>query len=141
MTKVTRSIIINAPREKVYEVIADFEGYPKFLPETKEVSIEKASAKEVVATFTLQMIKEVSCTLRFKMTRPSGISWTLVEGEMITDNKGSWKLKKLSPRKTEVKYTIDVSFGLLVPGFISKMLMENNLPKMLDNFKKRIEGR
>jgi ribosome-associated toxin RatA of RatAB toxin-antitoxin module len=140
MSGATRSITINASREKVFEVISDFEDYPEFLPEMKNVGIDKKTAKEVVAFFTLNMMKEINYTLKLKLTKPSSISWTLVEGDVMSKNSGSWKLKKVSPRKTDATYTIDVQFGSFVPGFISNMLVESSLPKMMGHFKKRIEN-
>jgi len=49
MAKAERSIVINAPPEKVFAVITDYEKYPEFLPEVKKVKVEggQGSIKEV----------------------------------------------------------------------------------------------
>lgn len=140
MSKVTRTILINAPRDKVFDVVSDFESYPEFLTETKDVTIEKKGKTEVVASFTLQLITKINYTLKLRLSKPSGISWTLVRGQMMSRNSGSWKLKSLPRGKTEAAYSIDVAFGLLVPKSISNMLVETNLPKMLECFKERAEA-
>jgi len=139
MSGAKESIIIDASREKVFDVISDFESYPEFLPEMKDVYVEEATAKEVVASFTLSLIKSIEYTLKIKLNKPTSVSWVLVEGEMMIRNTGSWKLKKLSAKKTEATYTIDVGFGLLVPSSVANMLVERSLPQMLENFRERIE--
>jgi len=139
MSGAKKSIVINAPREKVFETITDFESYPEFLPEMKDVVVENESPKEIIASFTLNLVKEINYRLVLKLAKPSSVSWKLVDGDIMTENTGSWKLKKLSAKKTEATYSIEVGFGAFVPGFISNMLVSSSLPTMLNNFKKRIE--
>ena len=139
MTEVSRSIVIDAPREEVFDVVTDFESYPEFLPEMKEVNLEKGSAKEAVTSFKLQLLKTIKYRLKLKLTRPSSVSWTLLDGEMMKKNTGSWKLKKLSAKKTEAKYSIDIELGGFVPKAVTDRLVSGSLPAMLENFKKRIE--
>lgn len=141
MTKVSRSIIINSPIEKVFDVVSNFAVYPEFLPETKNVTIEKKTPTEVVAEFTLKVMTNIRYTLKLKLKRPSSITWNLVEGQMMKHNDGSWKFKKLAGGKTQAVYSIDVGFGLFVPKGISDLLVDSNLPTMLSNFKKRIESK
>jgi hypothetical protein len=38
---------------------------------------------------------------------------------------------------TWVKYELEVGFGFLVPGWITKKLTESNLPQMFDKFETR----
>lgn len=140
MSEASRSIIINASQEKVFDVISDFESYPEFLPEMKKVKVEKAGKKEITAAFTLNLIKEINYRLKLKLTKPTSVSWKLIDGNLMSENNGSWKLKKISARKTEAQYKIEVKFGTLVPGFISTMLVGSSLPKMLEAFKERIEN-
>lgn len=139
MSEVSDKIVINASREKAFEVISDFESYPEFLPEMKNVVVEKETEKEATVLFTFDFMKEVNYRLKLSLTKPSKITWKLVDADIMSENSGSWKLKKLSAKKTEATYTIDVKFGSFVPSFISDTLVNNSLPTMLNNFKERIE--
>jgi len=140
MPKTERNIIINAPPEKCYQVIADIDRYPEFVTETKGVKIIKRESKDKVqAEFTVKVIKEVSYTLNLWGVPGKSWQWTLVKGFM-KKNDGAWFLKDLGKGRTEATYAVDVEFGMLVPSSIVKMLQENQLPKMLETFKKRIES-
>jgi ribosome-associated toxin RatA of RatAB toxin-antitoxin module len=140
MPKTERTIIINAPPEKCYEVIVDLERYPDFVTETKGVKIIKREGKnKVQAEFTVKVIKEVSYTLDLWGVPNKSWDWKLVKGFMKKNN-GGWRLKDLGQGRTEATYNVDVEFGLLVPSAVIKMLQENQLPKMLETFKKRIES-
>ena len=40
MAQASKSITINVPPERLFDVISDYEKYPEFLPEVKQVKIE-----------------------------------------------------------------------------------------------------
>ena len=98
MSQATASIDIQAPLKTVYEVISDFEAYPEFLSETKQVVVEKKSGKQARVSFTLQLIKKINYTLDIKLNPPHGLSWSLVQGDIMKSNTGHWKIKKVIPR-------------------------------------------
>ena len=139
MAKVTESIVFDAPPESCYKVITDYEKYPSFLKETKSVIVRKKTGQVAEVTYTIDVIKKITYTLKMAGTPSSGIKWNLVEGDLMKKNSGEWILKGEGGGKTRATYAIDIEFGVFVPGMISKMLIGSNLPSMLKSFKKRIE--
>ncbi len=139
MSHATASIDIEAPIKQVFEVISDFEAYPDFLPETREVVIEKQSGKQARVTFKINLIKKISYTLDIKLNPPSGLSWSLVEGDMMKANNGQWKLQETKKGVTKATYEIDMDLGGIVPKAISNKLIGSNLPTMMKQFKERVE--
>ena len=141
MAQASRSVTINVPLEKLFEVITDYEKYPEFLPEVKKVKVEggQGSIKEVTYQVDIKA-KVISYTLKHTAERPSKLSWTMVKGEMMKGNDGAWTLKP-GPQAgtTEATYTIDLKLSSLVPSFIEKALAEQSLPGLLANFKARAE--
>ena len=84
--------------------------------------------------------KVITYTLKHTAERPTKLSWTMVRGEMMKGNDGTWMLKPgAQPGTTDVTYTIDLKLSSLVPGFIEKALAEQSLPGLLANFKARAE--
>lgn len=140
MAQVSKSIEINASPKECFAVVSDYERYPEYLKESKEVKIDKKSKGGIDVTFSLELIKKISYTLRMVEKPPKEISWTLVRGDLMKSNKGSWLFEDRGGGKTRATYTIDIELGLFVPGMISKMLIGSNLPSMLESVKKRVEG-
>lgn len=136
---VERQMTIDAPIERVFQVISDFESYPEFLSTTKSVKVLKPG-NEPEVEFKVSVIKDIRYVLRFNLNKPSGLSWEFVEGEMMRDNKGGWSLRALDDATTEATYRVDVLFGWMVPKKIVEMLTETQLPGLMESFKKRSEG-
>ncbi len=140
MSEVSREIVFDAPIDVAHSVISDFKNYPKFLKDITSVKVLKSTKTSAEVSFSLNLIKKIEYTLSLTLKSPTTVSWKLKSSDSLKKNSGSWKLKKLDANTTEATYTLDVEFGLLVPGFISKMLVGSSLPATLQAFKKRIES-
>ena len=141
MAQASKSVVVNVPPDRMFDVIIDYEKYPEFLPEVKKVKITagQGSIKEVTYTVDIKA-KVITYTLRHTAEPPSKLSWTMIKGEMMKGNDGTWALKAgPQPGTTEATYTIDLKLSSLVPGFIEKALAEQSLPGLLANFKARAE--
>ena len=141
MAQATRSVTINVPLEKFFDVVCDYEKYPEFLPEVKKVKVDggQGSIKEVTYTVDIKA-KVINYTLKHIANRPTRLSWTMIKGEMMKGNDGTWVLKAgAQPGTTDATYTIDLRLSSLVPGFIEKALAEQSLPSLMTNFKNRAE--
>lgn len=139
MAGATKTILINAPVEKVFDIIIQYEKYREFLPEVKEVSTSKRQGNEVNVHYKVDVVKTIKYTIRVKEERPTRMSWSFVEGEFMKDNKGSWVLEPAGEGKTKATYTVEMALGALVPKTIVNALVETSLPKMLEAFKRRAE--
>ena len=139
MAEAVRTIVINAPVEKVFKTITDYEKYGEFLTEVKRVTTSKRQGNQVDVHYEVDVIKTIKYTVRMKESAPNKIEWSFVDGEFMKDNKGSWTLEDQGG-KTKATYSIEMKLGPLVPGSIVKALTENQLPKMLEAFKSRAEA-
>jgi coenzyme Q-binding protein COQ10 len=140
MPGATRSIVIAAPAEKVFDVVAHYEKYPEFMGEVKEVKISNRKDHHVDVQFKVEMMKTIKYSLRMHEERPHKISWTFIEGEFMKDNKGSWHFEAAGEGQTKATYNIEMAFGPLVPKTIVNALAEQRLPAMLESVKKRVES-
>ena len=130
MAQASRSVIINVAAEKLFDVIADYEKYPEFLPEVKKVKVDagQGSIKEVTYTVDIKA-KVINYTLKHTAERPTRLAWTMIKGEMMKGNDGTWVLKPgAQPGTTEATYNIDLKLSALVPGFIEKLLVARRPP-------------
>ena len=141
MAGASKSIVIDAPLDKVFATISDYEHYPEFLSECKEVKTSGRKGNQVDVHYKVDVMKTIRYTLRMNEAPPNKVAWTFVEGEFMKDNQGSWLLEDAGGGKTKATYTVEMKLGALVPSSIVKALVETSLPKMLESFKKRAEGK
>ena len=139
MPGTSTSVTIEVPPKVIYDVVTDFESYPEFLPETREVEVIKQNAKSAQVEYTIKVIKTIRYTLDYQFTPHKKVVWKYVEGD-FRDCFGSWTFKETKKGFTEATYELDVEFGLFVPKKITEMLVGQNLPKLMENFKKRAES-
>jgi ribosome-associated toxin RatA of RatAB toxin-antitoxin module len=142
-SEATRTIEINVEPDKLFDVITDYEKYTQFLQALGLVDVRIDSdegSTKVVTTWVKKMGTKVSYTLRYTEDRPRSLRWTLVKGQMMSMNDGSWVLEEAGPGKTRATYSIAVRFGMLVPKTLINIMVSKELPTMLDAFKARAES-
>lgn len=140
MPGASRSIVIDAPPEKVFDVITDYPHYPEFMSEVRTIAVKNRKGNEADVHYEVDVIKRIKYALHMKEERPKKLSWSFIEGDWMRDNKGSWVLEPAGDGKTQVTYTIEMALGPLVPKTIVTALVEQSLPKMLEAVKKRVES-
>ncbi len=140
MPRAEHQVLIDAPVEKVFAIITDYERYPEFLPDMKEVTVLDRNDGVAKVRFELELIMRVSYTLRLVESPPFGLSWTLEEAKMMVENVGGWTLAREGER-TRATYALEVKLRGLIPKSVSTRLLGTTLPQTLDRFKARAEGR
>src|SRR5689334_22773419 len=104
MAGATKSIVIDAPIETVFDGIRDYEKYPEYLPEVKAVKV-KRTGDEAQVDYEVDVIKRIKYSIKMKETRPTRLEWSFISGEMMKDNKGSWIFEPAGEGKTKATYT------------------------------------
>jgi coenzyme Q-binding protein COQ10 len=105
-------ILANAPPEKVWEVITDFDGYAKLMPDMSVAQVVGRGKDTATVHFTVTVLKvsliaiSTQYTLKYKFNAPrrADISW--VSGDVKNVN-GYWELFPVDGgKKTVVIYAI-----------------------------------
>ncbi|MFH1831063.1 MAG: SRPBCC family protein [Pseudomonadota bacterium] len=133
------SIAIRASKQRVYDVVSDFGRYPEFLPEVEKVKVISKTKTRAKAAFTVNMVKKINYTLDFKLSPPNSITWTLVEGEFMESNNGSWAFTSLDKNLTDVVFSIDIGFPFWVPQTLAEGAINSSMPGMIKNIKLEAE--
>lgn len=139
MPKIEREILIDAPIATVYGVITDYERYPDFLPDMREVRVVKRDGDSTIVHFELELIMRISYSLRMTESAPTAVSWELDGAKMIAANVGGWTLTEKGERQTLARYALDVRLRGLIPKSVSDRLLGTTLPETLSRFKDRSE--
>ncbi len=132
-------IVIDAPIERVYAVITDYERYPEFLPENQAVTVLERDGNTVHVRFEVEMVMRVEYTLAIVEEPNRSVQWTLLDARMLSENRGGWELEALSDSKTKATYTLEVALARAIPAAVSDRLAGQALPRTLQRFKERAE--
>jgi ribosome-associated toxin RatA of RatAB toxin-antitoxin module len=141
MAKAQRSIEVGVSAAQFFAVVADYTKYPEFISDAKRVTVLKRTGATAEVENEIAVVgTSVKYVLRMQEDPPKRVTWSLVSGQFMKSNDGTWEIADLGPSKCRATYTIDISVGLLVPKAVINALVDSGLPKMLDQFKARAES-
>ena len=138
MASASTTATFNCPADEFFKLISDYEKYPEFLTEVKDVKILKTSGSTKEMEYSVSLIKSSKYKLKVEEKAPTLIQFHFIGGDVFKTMKGSWDIKPKG-EKCEVIYSVEASFGMLIPDSIAKPLVSANLPMMIENIKKRIK--
>lgn len=146
MPEAQRTIVINATPDKVFTAITDYVKYSVFLDEVTSARVDSRSGNVVTASFEVDIkVKKIGYTISLTETENESVSWTLVRGDFMEINNGSWTLRDLGNGTTEATYKVEIVPKVprtlrFMKDKISKALTQGSLPKTLSSFKTRSES-
>lgn len=140
MPEATRTETWDAPIEKIYELIINYENYPTFVDGCSSVEVLDFSESGARVEMGLNLIKKFKYILSLKHERPHHVSWTFESGDIFKKNNGSWNLKDLGDGKTEVTYGLEVEVKGFAPKSLVNTLTSKNLPAMLASYREQCES-
>ncbi|MBI5066730.1 MAG: SRPBCC family protein [Deltaproteobacteria bacterium] len=146
MAMVTSEVLVAVPPEKLFAVIQDYDRYPEFVPTVKSCKARRG-AGGVEVDYELDLgLKKIAYTLQLVEEPPRRVAWTLKKSDWMKVSSGSWELFD-EGAKTRAVYSVDIQIQKppLIPQSlvdrISDELTKVQLPRMLEAFRKRAEGK
>jgi ribosome-associated toxin RatA of RatAB toxin-antitoxin module len=144
MVEESRTIEVNVDPKKFFKVVTDYQSYPEFLngQGLRRVTINKDEGDIKIVTQEVELMGfKVAYTLRMVEDKArQQISWSLVKGQLMSRNNGSWKIEKLGPGRSRVTYSLELKLGSLIPSILTTKVAATQLPAMLNAFKRRAES-
>jgi uncharacterized membrane protein len=141
-----RSVEIDAPIERCFEIAADIEGAPRWQGSLKDVDVLSKDADgraEVVETASDAKVKTVKARLRFSYTEPTRIEWVQEKGE-VKSLRGWWDLEDLGGGRTRATYALEVDpgrmLGMLLRGPVEGTVRDFLLGGAADGLKREAEA-
>ena len=126
-----RSVEIDAPIERCFDIAADIEGAPKWQGSLKDVEVLSKDAEgrpEVVETESDAKVKTVKTRLRFSYDKPGRIEWVQEKGD-VKSLRGWWDLEDLGEGRTRATYALEVD-----PGRMLGILLRGPVEGQVTNF-------
>jgi ribosome-associated toxin RatA of RatAB toxin-antitoxin module len=145
-TPVERTYLMRqaTPRE-AYDVVTDFEAYPKLFPEFKTVRVLERRPGGVRVEFRVEVVLAVRYVLDLACDPEAlTVDWTFVEGEIVVDSTGGWRFN-LDREGTQVVYRAAVAIKAPLPGFIVRRatdaLVAASIPGMFASLDREVKRR
>jgi uncharacterized membrane protein len=141
-----RSVEIEAPIERVFDIAADIQNAPEWQGSLKDVEVlEKHpdGRADLVETKSDAKVKTVRALLRFSYDEPTRITWVQEKGDTKA-LEGWWDLEDLGGGRTRATYGLDVDpgrmLGLLLRGPIEGQVRNFLLGGAAEGLKKHAEA-
>ena len=139
--KVKDTIDIEASGEEIFEVVTDFESYPSWNANIKEVEVKERDAEGRATQVWMKVdakVRTVTYTLGYDYSEaPAGFSWDLIEGD-VKELSGSYAFDEFD-EVTEVTYETAIDPGFPVPGILKRQAERQIVKGALEDLKKRVE--
>lgn len=143
--RVERQIVVNAPRELVWDYVTDPANYTVFFSGITRWELEGRKKRGRGARYRMLMhvgSAEVGGLVEVvEFEEPGDMAWTSVLG---VDQRGRWRLREHGPNRTSVMFRLSYHApgGLL--GWLSDQLsapmVRGNIHHTLENLKRQIES-
>lgn len=143
---VTERIEIAAPPDRCWEVILDYEAYPRWARDIKEVRVLERDDEGRGLDVTYRAAgfgRSANYCLRYDYSlAPQRLSWVLVEGDVIGKLDGYYQFDGLDLDRgsTDVTYRLEVDLVAPLPGFVKRRTQFKIMATALKELKARVEA-
>jgi uncharacterized membrane protein len=141
-----RTVEIDAPIERCYEIAADIENSPEWQGSLKDVEVLERDGERralLVETESDAKVKTVRALLRFSYEPPTGIRWVQEKGD-TKSLVGSWSFEDLGGGRTRATYALEADpgrmLGMLLRGPAEGKVRDFLVGNAADGLKQKAEG-
>ncbi|MCP2290586.1 SRPBCC family protein [Nocardia amikacinitolerans] len=139
-----RSILIEAPSQRVMAVIADLESYPEWVSAAKSVEVleKDAAGRARTARFVLDagVVKDTYVLTYTWRADDKAVSWKLISGDLQKAQDGTYELVDQPDGSTQVIYELTVDLNIPMIGMFKRKAEKVITDTALKELKKRVEG-
>jgi ribosome-associated toxin RatA of RatAB toxin-antitoxin module len=141
----TQSIVIDAPPERIAEVIADFARYPEWVAAVKSVEVieeyEDGYASQVRFKLDSGPVSD-EYTLRYEYAEDlTRIEWSLVApSKMQKQQDGSYDITANADGTSTVTYSLSVELAIGMLGMFKRKAEKMIMDTALKELKRRVEA-
>ncbi|MET0467584.1 MAG: SRPBCC family protein [Aeromicrobium sp.] len=144
MARTTSDIVIDAPAERIMDVIADFESYPVWATGVKTAEVvsttDAGRAQQVHFVLEAAPIRD-EYDLAYVWDGSRTVSWSLVEsGSMLKSMDGAYVLEPLAESQTRVTYQLAVDVSVPLLGMLKRKAEKVIIDTALKGLKKQVEA-
>ncbi|HVE93856.1 MAG TPA: SRPBCC family protein [Acidimicrobiales bacterium] len=141
--QVTERMTTAAPPERVYEIVTDFDAYPVWAPDLKEVEVEQRDAEGRATHVRFRAAafgRSINYTLEYSYAEaPARLSWVQTSADITSRIDGTYEFEPCDGGTT-VTYHLEVDLKMPVPGFIKQRTAARIVGTALRHLRARAEA-
>ena len=136
----TKSVFqIDAPKDRLFEIIADFNRWNEWFPGCKDAKIVTDKGATLQVELALASVKTITMGLEFDLTPTQLINFRKYSGKDVKEYAGSFRLMNASDGAgTVVMGEMEMDAGAMVPKFMVGKIMEKSLAQTAEALKQRV---
>jgi len=144
MARTTSDIVIDAPADRIMDVIADFAAYPSWATGMKSADVVSTAgdgrAEQVHFVLDATPIRD-EYDLGYVWDGDRTVSWSLaVPGAMLKSMDGAYILEPLDDERTRVTYQLAVDVSIPLLGMLKRKAEKVIIDTALKGLKKQVEA-
>jgi ribosome-associated toxin RatA of RatAB toxin-antitoxin module len=119
----TETMTVRATPERCWAVVSDFESYPEWAADIKEVTVisrDEQGRGSVVKYRAAAFGRSTTYTLVYDYSAaPKVLAWKLAQGDLEKVLDGSYQFEQVGD-DTEITYHLEADLLIPVPGFVKR---------------------
>jgi len=142
----TSTAEIDAPLERVWELVEDVESAPEWqggLVSMRAIERDAEGRATLCESESDAKVRTVKAVVRFAYDPPTRLSWTQEKGD-VKALEGSWEVEDLGDGRTRATYALEVDtgrvLGMLIRGPVTTVIRDMLVGARAGELKQRIEG-
>lgn len=137
---------INAPLDRCFEVVTDFEHYAEWAADIKAAEVHQRDDDGRGTEVTWRaaaMGRSSTVKLEYDYSEaPAALRWKLVDGDVLRRYDGHYLLSAApdDPDSTDIEYQLSVDLVVPMPGFVKRRAEARIMKAALPDLKSYIEN-
>lgn len=135
---------IDAPFDRVWRAVTDYDDYKEFLPLVVESGVKKRTGAAVYQYVRMRppwpLHDHWMVNANVENRRKGTIAWTMADGNLRFE-RGYWQITPMGPNRTKLQYHLTVDPWLdVVPGWLVEFATRTVLPDVIKGVRKRVKA-
>ncbi len=122
--KASQTTTIAAAPDRVWAIAADFERYPEWAKDVKDVVVRSRDEQGRPAEVEFRasaLGRSTHYTLAYDYSQaPAALSWRMVRGDIMRTIDGAYHFADTADGGTEVRYDLVIDLVVPLPGFVKR---------------------
>jgi ribosome-associated toxin RatA of RatAB toxin-antitoxin module len=138
---VTATVLINAPAERIWQVMVDCADIPSFVPGVEDCQVLDSGENWEIIRHDVKWVwffPRLSYVFRAQYQPIRKIDFTRIDGD-LRDMQGSWRLIPVGDGgRTLVRYRVYLDPGFWVPQWLVRNSLKKDLPQVLTALRTKV---